>query len=210
MLTTAPWDWPTQNVGLINIAAIIVSGSKCSSLIFTPVLFQLTLFPVNWILLGWGSDKIIIYLAKRNGGIAVPEHRLVPLILPLVVGVASFIGFGALAQNYFITNPAGNQPHWFALVFLQGCILMAFGGVLEVTYTYMASSTKPTDSLAAMTVVSVIRDLASFGMSYGVVNFATNCGYLVSFSVYAMLIAVFGAMGIPVYLYAQRLRERSV
>jgi len=77
-----------------------------------------------------------------------------------------------------------------------------------VTYTYLASMTEPSHSLAAMTVVSVLRDMISFGMSYGVNNFAVKYGYLTSFGVYGMLVAVFGLMGVPVYFYGKVLRTK--
>ncbi|CAK7212782.1 hypothetical protein SCUCBS95973_001583 [Sporothrix curviconia] len=176
------------NVGLINISPTVTS-----------------LF--NWILLGWGNDKVMIYLAKRNGGVSKPEHRLVTLAIPIVIGICSTLGFGALSQNYLISNPGGHQAHWMSMMVLYGLLYMYFGGCLEVTYTYMASVTSASDSLALMTVVSVIRDMVSFGMSYGIVGFSEACGYLTSFGIYAMLGGVFGLFAIPVYLFAGRLRR---
>lgn len=162
---------------------------------------------VNWIILGWGNDALAIYLAKRNKGISVPEHRLFLLSIPILIGFLSNIGFGVLAQRYLITDVGGSQPHWFSLVFLFALFYMAFGGVLEVSYTYLAAMTEQSSSLAAMTVVSVLRDLISFGMSYGVNDFALKCGYLTSFSVYGMLVMVFGLFVIPIYMYGDFLRK---
>ncbi|KIM93414.1 hypothetical protein OIDMADRAFT_74174, partial [Oidiodendron maius Zn] len=187
MLVAPPWSWPATNVGLVNIGAIAAAL-------------------VNWILLGWGNDKLIVYLAKRNKGVSAPEHRLLLLSIPIATGLAANVGFGVIAQRYLITDPGGSQPHWFGLAFILAIFYMAFGGILEVTYTYLASMTEPSHSLAAMTTVSVIRDMISFGMSYGVNNFAVKCGYLTSFGVYGMLVAVFGVMGVPVYFYGKVLR----
>lgn len=154
---------------------------------------------VDWTIFGWANDKIAIWMAKRNGGKSLPEHRLLTLAIPVVVGVVVNVGFGALCQSYFVSNPGGAQPHWFSLVFIFGVFYLSWGGILEVTFTYLASTTHPTDSLAAMTVVCVLRDLVSFGMSYGVVGFALHSGYLTSFGIYAMLVGVFGVLAIPIY-----------
>lgn len=143
-------------------------------------------------------------MAKRNGGISIPEHRLLTLIFPVLFGIAANLGFGALAQQYIVTDPGGSQPHWFSLVFIFAIFYMSFGGILEVTYTYLAATTEPSRSLAAMTVVSVIRDLVSFGMSYGVVGFTASVGYFTSFGVYGALVGIFGLLTIPVYMYNRK------
>jgi hypothetical protein len=166
-------------------------------------------WPVNIFLLGVGSDWSTLKLAKRNKGIARPEHRLLMLAIPVLIGFAANIGFGALAQRYFVTDPGGSQPHWMSLVVIFALQYMSFGGILEVSYTYMASVNNPAQGLEAMTAVSLIRDLTSFGMSYGVVGFAEASGYLVSFSVYGALIAGFGSFGIVVYIYGDKMRSAT-
>ncbi|KAI1841599.1 hypothetical protein JX266_012252 [Neoarthrinium moseri] len=190
MLVSEPWSWAPQNVGLINIGPVLMAA-------------------LNWVLLGWGNDKVIFWLAKRNNGVNRPEHRLVVLIIPVITGIISSIGFGALAQDYLITNPGGDQPHWFSIVFLMSLYYQSFCGILEATLIYLANITSAEDSLAVMTLVAVIRDSASFGMGYGVVGFAESVGYLTSFSIYGMLTGVLGILGIPVYLYADRFRTKA-
>lgn len=150
-----------------------------------------------------------IRLAKKHNGVTIPEHRLLALIIPVVIGFAANIGFGELSEKYFVTNPGGSQPHWFSLVFVFALFYMSFGGILEVTFTYLGARIQPTDSLAAMTVVAVVRDLVSFGMSYGVTDFALDVGYLTSFGVYGMLVGFFGLLTIPVYLINMR-RNTSI
>ncbi|KAJ5752129.1 hypothetical protein N7520_009046 [Penicillium odoratum] len=182
LLFAPPWSWKSENIGLINLAGVPVAA-------------------VNWVLFGWLNDRILIALAKRNNGLSVPEHRLIMLVVPVAIAFAAYIGFGALAQHYFGAASGAWQPNWFVLVVLQFLILMAFSGTLEVTYTYMISTTDPTDSLAAATVVSILRGDVSFGMSHGSTAFVMRCGYLTTFSVYAMLTAVFGAMGVVEKLF---------
>ncbi|KAL3462804.1 major facilitator superfamily domain-containing protein [Aspergillus heterothallicus] len=179
LLVSPPWSWPGSNIGLINLTGIFLAVW-------------------NWIFLGYGSDKLLIYMAKRSGGHTKPQHRLITLILPVCFGIAGLVGFGGLAEHYL--NPHHHsQPHWFSLVVVHCLILMAFAGTLEVTFTYMISQTSAADALAAMTLVAIIRGDVSFGMSYGVDGFVAKCGYLVSFGVYGALLGVFGLMGVVVY-----------
>ncbi|CEJ58352.1 hypothetical protein PMG11_07011 [Penicillium brasilianum] len=187
LLFAPPWSWPGEYIGLINLAGVPVSL-------------------VNWLIFGWGSDWILVTMAKKNKGISIPEHRLLVLVIPVAIAFASYIGFGALAEQYLDSQLGVWQPHWFVLIFLHFCILVAFSGTLEVTYTYMISTTDPTDSLAASTIVSILRGDVSFGISHGSTAFIAQCGYMTAFSVYGTLVAVFGFMGILVYKYGSHLR----
>lgn len=157
----------------------------------------------NWIFLGYGSDKLLVYMARHNGGKTKAQHRLIMLVFPVCFGTAGLIGFGGLTERYFDPNQH-HQPHWFSLVVIHCLILMAYAGTLEVTFTYMISQTSTADALAAMTLVAIIRGDASFGMSYGVTGFVAQCGYLVSFGVYGALVGVFGLMGVGVYFARPR------
>lgn len=163
---------------------------------------------VNWFCLGWGNDKVLLWQAKRNGGVTRVEHRLVVLAVPVITGVASSIGFGGIAQNYFITNPGSEgQPHWFSIVFTMAMYFQSFCGIIEGTLIYMANSVSAEDSLAVMTLVAVLRDLISFGMGYGIVDFSSRYGFLTSFGIYGLLTGVIGLLGIPVYIYGERIRK---
>jgi hypothetical protein len=189
MLVEPPWSWQPQNVGLINIGPALMA-------------------PVNWFLLGWGNDKVMVWLAKRNNGISQPEHRLAVLVIPIVTGFVSSIAFGFLGQNYLYTNPGGDQPHWFSLVFIYALYFQSFGGIIEATLIYLANTTSAEDSLAVMTLVAVIRDTVSFGMGYGIVKFSHNVGFAASFGMYALMTGIVGLLGIPVYLYGAMFRHK--
>lgn len=71
-------------------------------------------------------------MAKRNGGRSIPAHRLIILVIPVMIAFAAYIGFGALMQRYFDSGPETWQPHWFVIIFLHFCILIAFCGTFEV------------------------------------------------------------------------------
>ncbi|RDW63785.1 hypothetical protein BP6252_11330 [Coleophoma cylindrospora] len=187
ILTTAPWSWPAANVVLIN-------------LVYFPQAVIMTL-------MGWLSDRTLLGLARRRGGIMKTEDRLLTFPIPTISAFTGLLGFGALAQHY-LNSPAGtSQPHWFSMVFIYLLINLSFGSGLEVTSIYLAGALDPQYHLAAMTISFAIRDLGSFGLSYGITPFASNVGFFASFGTYAALCVVFGSLAIPFYYYAGAIRK---
>ena len=68
-------------------------------------------------MLGYGSDFIVKFMARRNCGVHEPEHRLLTLITPLLLGIMFVVIYGQAA-----TFP--ERYHWMAIVFsINGCEL---------------------------------------------------------------------------------------
>lgn len=66
-------------------------------------------------MLGYGSDMLVKYMARRNGGVHEPEHRLLTLIIPLLLGIVFVVIYGQAAAF-------PERYHWMAIVFcLNGC-----------------------------------------------------------------------------------------
>lgn len=70
-------------------------------------------------LIGFGSDRLITYMARRNNGVHEPETRLIPLAVPIIIGVMSCVLFGYAYDRPF-------QFHWFAIVFTYAANYFAF------------------------------------------------------------------------------------
>lgn len=89
-------------------------------------------------LLGIGSDWLVRTLAKRNGGVHQPQYRLVPLVLPVIVGTLSAIIYGQAAAH-------PERFHWFAIVFTINAYYFAFVGANQVSSNlpYLFSSWHP-------------------------------------------------------------------
>ncbi|VUC27842.1 unnamed protein product [Clonostachys rosea] len=147
------------------------------------------------VLIGMFSDWSIIKLAKRRGGIPKLEDRLFITPFPVVFGIAGLVGFGATAQSFH----AGNAPHWFACVFNYFLMISAF--CLSAQLSLNSES-----GLAMLTMVCALRDLGSFGLSYGIVGFVDKVGFLNSFGVYGALFGFFSLGAIPIYIYGERIR----
>jgi len=65
--------------------------------------------------LGYGSDIIVKRMARSHGGVHEPEHRLLTLVTPLVLGVMFSVIYGQAAAH-------PERFHWMAIIFSQnGC-----------------------------------------------------------------------------------------
>ncbi|CAK7219757.1 hypothetical protein SBRCBS47491_003958 [Sporothrix bragantina] len=179
ILEAAPYSWPSQNVSFATAGQIIVS------FLSLPIL-------------GWGSDWIVKYFARRNGGVHQPQFRLVPLILPACVGVLSSILYGQAASH-------PGKLHWFAIAFAVNAYYFCFLGANQSAIVY-ALDAYPTRSGPVLVVICAYRGILSFGTSYAVQPFIDLRGYDGAFLVYGLLTGVLAAIGIPIYFFSARIR----
>lgn len=109
ILEAPPYNWAASIVSVANTGQIVVA------IVALP-------------LLGSGSDKIIKWFARRNNGIHEPEYRLVPLVIPIVVGVLSATFYGLAAQHPFvsISHDAYEQKKLCMLTFQIGVPLVRY------------------------------------------------------------------------------------
>jgi hypothetical protein len=71
------YNWSTSSIGLINPDGV-----------FGGMLYA-----------GYLGDKFIIWMAKRNNGVHSPEHRLILLIFPGIIGMVALILYGFPANG---------------------------------------------------------------------------------------------------------------
>ncbi|CAK7207208.1 hypothetical protein SEUCBS139899_010017 [Sporothrix eucalyptigena] len=180
ILEDAPYSWAAQNVSFANAGQIIVSF--------------LSLF-----ILGWGSDWIVKYFARRNGGVHQPQYRLVPLIFPAIVGVLASILYGQAASH-------PEHIHWFAIVFAVNAYYFAFLGANQSAIVY-ALDAYPTRSGPVLVVICAYRGILSFGTSYAVTPFINLRGYDGAFTIYGIITGALAAIGIPIYFLSSRIRS---
>jgi len=179
VLHAPPYNFPDSSVSYINAGQIVMA------LIALP-------------LLGNGSDAVIKWRARRNGGVHEPENRLLLLWIPLLVGVISSALYGVAAQH-------PEDYHWFVFAFATTGYYFAFVGSNIAAITYLLDS-YPARAGPVLVVITALRGFVSFGTSYGVAKFIETSGYDGAFGAYAGLTALFGLMGIPVFLYGKKIR----
>lgn len=180
VVTHAPYNWPDSSASYVNAGQIVVAF-------------------VALPLLGNGSDYIIKWRARRNGGVHEPENRLLLLWIPLLIGAMSATLYGQAAEH-------PEKYHWFVIVFATAGYYFAFVGANIASITYLLDS-YPARAGPVLVVITAFRGFVSFGTSYGVAKFIETAGYDGSFGTYAGLTVLFGLLGIPVFLYGKRIRQ---
>lgn len=179
ILQAPPYSWASKYVSFATAGQILVS------LIGLPIL-------------GAGSDRLVRYLARRNGGVHQPQYRLVPLIFPIMVGTLSAILYGQAASHPY-------KLHWFAVVFSLNAYYFGFVGANQCGILY-ALDAYPTRSGPTLVAICAVRGILSFGTSYAVSPFVELKGYDGAYLVYGLLTAVLGALGIVIFFLSGSIR----
>ncbi|KAK8159716.1 major facilitator superfamily domain-containing protein [Phyllosticta citrichinensis] len=179
VIEAPPYNWSASSASYVNAGQIV------TALVALP-------------LLGTGSDKIIKWRAKKNGGIHEPENRLLPLIVPIMVGIIAAVLHGEACQH-------PGDYHWFALVFANAGYYFCFVGANIAAITYLLDS-YPARGGPMLVVICALRGFVSFGVSFGVADFIERSGYDGSFGTYAGLTGLFGLLGIAVFFTGKRIR----
>ncbi|KAF4974423.1 hypothetical protein FZEAL_8666 [Fusarium zealandicum] len=180
IVTSPPYNWPQTSASYVNAGQII------TSLVALPVF-------------GFGSDKIIKFFAKKRDGIHEPEVRLIPLILPTIVGVFTAVLYGLAAAN-------PTEYHWFIYVWAVAAYYFTFVGANIVAITYLLDS-YPQRAGPLLVIICAFRGVISFGVSYGISPFIEGTGYAGSFGVFGALTGVFGLLGIPIFIWGKKIRR---
>ncbi|KAJ6026489.1 major facilitator superfamily domain-containing protein [Penicillium canescens] len=180
ILTSPPYNWPNSSPSYANCGQII------TSIVAVPVL-------------GYGSDKLIAWQAKRRGGIHEPEVRLIPLIIPIIIGTFTSVLFGQ----------GGSHPehyHWFLYVWTIAAYYFAFIAVTIQTITYLLDC-YPQRSGPILIIICAFRGIIAFGTTYAITPFVLGSGFDLSFGIYGVLTFGIAAIGIPVYIWGKQIRQ---
>lgn len=110
ILSSPPYNFAPNNVGLSYISPIIVTIPST-------------------ILSGWLGDKLTISMARRNGGISEPEHKLL-LLLPLTILVPAGILMMGLGPWF--------QAHWIVYIIGWGIVMGMgpIGALIPLNYLF--------------------------------------------------------------------------
>ncbi|USW52693.1 Putative major facilitator superfamily, MFS transporter superfamily [Septoria linicola] len=180
IVTAPPYNWPESS------ASYVTPGQIVTALVALP-------------LLGNGSDYVLKWRARRNGGVHEPENRLLLLWIPILIGVVSRVIYGQAAAH-------PERYHWFAIAWAYAAYYFAFIGANIAAITYLLDS-YPARAAPVLVVITAMRGFVSFGTSYGVAKFIAREDYDGSFGAYAGLTAAHGLLGIPVFWYGKRIRQ---
>jgi hypothetical protein len=114
IFTAPPYNFSVSQTGLISVSPFVMTfiGEMASG-------------PLN--------DWVCLWLAKRNRGIYEPEFRLPTIIIPLVIGVVGFYGFGATVHF---------QTHWIGPVLCFGFANMSLAFANASVFGYVIDAHK--------------------------------------------------------------------
>ena len=151
-----------------NFAASMVGLSYFSPLIGTAISSFYT---------GYVGDRILLHMARKNGGILEPEYRLW-LFLPAMF----ILPFGLILWGV----GAAHHVHWFGEVFAMGTIAFTNAVGLQISVAYCIDSYKDLSSEAIVTVI-LVRNTMSFAVNYGITPWVDGMGLQNAFLVAAFV-----------------------
>ncbi|TKX22884.1 MFS transporter-like protein 81 [Elsinoe australis] len=180
VVLTELYQWSYASVGLINIG--VFPGSIIAT-IYT----------------GWFGDKLNLWLARRRGGVHYPEDTLVQLVPVFFIGLVGVVIYGVTA----------NQPQkysWWGIV-MGWTFYQTANTVILINTTQFAAEAYPKNPGPALTIVIGVKNIVSFGASYGIIPMVVSFNYLTAYMILLAFYIVIFLLGIPVYLYNPRWRS---
>ncbi|KAH7361588.1 major facilitator superfamily domain-containing protein [Plectosphaerella cucumerina] len=175
-----PYNWPHSSTSYSNAGQIV------TSLVALPVY-------------GYGSDWIIKYFARRRGGIHEPETRLIPLFIPICIGVITIVLYGQGA-----THP--ENYHWFLYVWSLAAYFFTFIGANIVAITYLLDS-YPQRASSVLILLCSHRGFLSFGVVYRVWDMVDSMGYDKAFGMFGGLTGLMGVLGVVLFFTGKSIRR---
>ncbi|KAJ5683399.1 hypothetical protein N7462_006564 [Penicillium macrosclerotiorum] len=181
LLQAPPYLFSTQDVGLMQIAAIIGFLIAC---------------------FGGGklSDIINNFIIRRTAGQNIwPEKRLISLIPGMLFGPAGCI---------LLAFACGNQLSWPAIA--VGFGLVSFGSVYtpNIAITYIVHRHQR-EAAECLVLINIFKNLVAFIFLYVAVEWVNKNGYIQVYMIMFMLNMLILVCAVPLYLYDSR-RHRNM
>ncbi|KAG9235562.1 major facilitator superfamily domain-containing protein [Amylocarpus encephaloides] len=123
------------------------------------------------------GDKLLVLLARRNGGTNEPEHRLWLFVLMAIFCPVGLILWGV---------GAAHGVHWFGLISATFILSFSISIAIPVSVNYCIDTYQALSGQALVTIM-IIRNTMSFAVSYGITPWLTDLGYQNCFISAAMI-----------------------
>ncbi|KIW36473.1 uncharacterized protein PV06_11288 [Exophiala oligosperma] len=177
VLGVAPYDFSAVAQGYTRFGTII--GAALAFLISGPT-----------------SDYVMLWLARRNGGVREAEHRLPLFLTGVIIMPAALLIFGLSAADH--------RP-WFPVVFGEAMTSFAYTAQSEIAMAYVVDCYRPI-AVESFVGVIVIRNLLGFAWTYAVTPWLAASGVkIISITTAAITIAVYLTV-IPMMVWGKRMR----
>ncbi|KUJ06784.1 major facilitator superfamily transporter [Mollisia scopiformis] len=147
----------------------------------------------------WFGPYLVLRLARRNNGIAEPEHILYLFLASLIS-----VPFAMLLWGLGSTS----KIHWFGLVFAQ-CILAISSTLCLSTAIQYATSAYRDLGGELITTIILIRNTLSFAINYGITPWIEAEGQRETFITVACIALLCNATMFPAIWWGKGFRVRS-
>ncbi|KAI7125176.1 MFS general substrate transporter, partial [Hortaea werneckii] len=180
VLGNPPYNFSADSVGLTYLASLVGVSIGC-------------------LISGWASDKLAVFMARRNGGVMEPEQRLWICSLALLIHPAGCLLYG-VGASYHI--------HWFAVVFGQGmiCVTLPMGSTLAYTYVMDSYGEMAGDGIVSTILV---RNTMGFAFGYAVVRMINALTLRYAFVLIAVLGEAIWGIGMLMILLGKPMRRAT-
>ena len=153
---------------------------------------------IAWPVSGFVVSRVTCRLAKRNFGVRDAEHYLPAFILPILTGTLNIIIYGVAVER---------QWHYMWIYFAYGLnsftlVSVATANTLWVTEAF------PRWAAPALVVLSSVANVASFGVSFGIMPWIRSQGHANADIEIGVLIAVVGCVAIPIAFWGKKMRQQ--
>ncbi|KAF5976553.1 HOL1 [Fusarium coicis] len=171
------YHWEAKDIGLINVGGVV--GAVLGMLYCTFL-----------------ANPFVLWMARRNRGIHQPEHHLITMAPPAVVGVGMLLLYGFTA---------GGGATWWGPYLGWTIFQYSFTAVIIISTTFASEAAPKHPGPALVTVVGT-KNIISFGVTYGLTPMIEEHGYKWAFGVLAGLFGGIFLLGIPVCIWNPKWR----
>lgn len=155
----APYNFSTSAIAYVYLGTTLAG--------FVALVVHLILYFALWLILNYFSSIycgvvgkwLLLKLARRNNGIAEPEHGLWLFILSTIVIPSALLLWGLGFKN---------QIHWFGMAFALFALSTSSSTAPTIAINYCINSYSELGSETVTTMI-LIRNTLSFAVNYGYV-----------------------------------------
>ncbi|KAL3255736.1 hypothetical protein ABHI18_008109 [Aspergillus niger] len=166
------YGWGAASIGLINLGGVF---GGLGGMLYAGIL----------------GDRVIVWLARRAGGVHKPEHHLLLLIFPGLLAVASLLLYGFTASG---------DATWGGPFMGWTLYQVAFVSTLIRTTSFATEAWEKNPGPALVTVVGT-KNIIGFGVSYGLNPMVAKYSYPAAMGILAGVVGGVLLLGVPVYFY---------
>jgi hypothetical protein len=147
----------------------------------------------------YAGPALVLRLARRNKGVAEPEHILYLFLASLICVPFAMLLWG-LGSTYRI--------HWFGLIFAQCVLAISSTLCLSTAIQYATSSYRDLGGEHITTII-LIRNTLSFAINYGITPWIDAMGRMNTFITVAAISVVCNGSMFGMIWWGKRLRQQS-